>query len=1233
VGHLVPERIAPALAAAAACLAASGRGAVVRTWLLTDNTEIRYETHANISEADLAAGKTPAFTVRPVVEGGTPELVIEDLPTGRRTGYIFVGRRIRLPERLPGALNVRLDYRRECSEARRAPPLTLYLFTPEGWDALSRDPRHPRVHGRWRRDALIRSAAIARGQQDTLDWTSWTSPNLAPALLRFRGREVVVALCMAAMHAGGIEWARFRRPRLELSDTPARPRRRTPRYPLKEHRTLLSETDIQRARRRCRDDANATGLRDRLVARCKPWMSRTDAQILDLIPPPDVPRAFNVSTRGCPVHGKAVYRFGTYPWKLRLDEPYKIVCPVGDEKYPSNDFAAYVRSGFRDASLLRGKYVDNGWGWKAPDGERYWLVAYACHWHWRKFVIPGVLNLSRAYLLTGDPKFAGACAVMLDRIADFYPAMEYENQSRLGWETGGRYVGKILNHIWETYTLRNFAEAYDNIFDALRDGGPLEGRFPKPCREVRANIEANILEEGIDAVHDGRIRGNFGMHQCALAMAAVVREKAPVEQELTWILRKSEGGIGDEPIEYAFYNFIFKDGMPFETSPSYCFSWVQNFVSLARILEKAGYDFYAQPKFRAMLNVFLDLVCIGKFTPAVGDAGSIKSGRIGGSIPVYREAFARYRDPRFAHALRELGAFRRPRFHTYQSLFKPGNILEDAAKIATETPPLVPRSRILDGYGMGILNNARDSVAVSIYYGVRGGHGHFDRLNFSLFAYGAKMMPDLGYPDFMNSLVPGIYTWSKNTVSHNCVVVNRHRQTGNDPGQVQAFLDGPGVHFIDVSAPGTYPEAKEYRRALVLVDTGPDSAYLVDVFTAEGGEQHDYSLHGPLGAFRIVGGTLSKPRKGTLAGENVPYAAIYDDPVLGAPNYHGPYSGYKGSGFQHLENVRTLTSDGKWWARWSLEGQADLGLQVRILNQPGQKLFVCDGRVSPVGKNPWMLTYLIARRTGRQLRSRYVSVIEPFAKTPKVLDAERIDLEGATAVRVRTTSGSDLIIVQTSEPPQMIEAGNLATDARFCFARLDAGGKLISLDMLGGALARFAGRTFAAPAGVRGEVTQVDYPRRAVKIRFTGDAAKAPASFRGRRVFFYNDKHRCVYTVRDVRSSQKALTFFLAEPEIMIGRARIVRVDAAAKRLAVNSRFAFPTIYPGAHAVNEARTVSLRVQAVERGAVLLEDPPPPDAFTDADGDGSTDAWLCDIGPGDHAVIFSELHYERPRPAE
>ena len=97
----------------------------------------------------------------------------------------------------------------------------------------------------------------------------------------------------------------------------------------------------------------------------------------------------------------------------------------------------------------------------------------------------------------------------------------------------------------------------------------------------------------------------------------------------------------------------------------------------------------------------------------------------------------------------------------------------------------------------------------------------------------------------------------------------------------------------------------------------------------------------------MLGGQWSEPAKGTLAGENVELGQIYDDPNLAASGATTGYGTYAGSGFQHLYNVRTLRGE-PWIAQFTHEKGPGAMMRIRILDQPGQQLFLCDAHVSPV---------------------------------------------------------------------------------------------------------------------------------------------------------------------------------------------------------------------------------------------------------------------------------------------
>ena len=283
--------------------------------------------------------------------------------------------------------------------------------------------------------------------------------------------------------------------------------------------------------------------RDRIIARADSWAKYDDETLVRLVPPLEVPRCGTVHSSGCPVHGDALMQHsgGLKSWRMSFDQPYKITCPVGGESYPSNDFWAYLQTG--DEALLTGDYVDDGWGCQVEGHEKkFWFVGFYAGEMTRRWLLPAINDLSRAYLLTGDATYAHKCALLLHRLAQYYPDYFYETQSRYGLEFMPWYLGRLQYHTWECFTIQDVTLAYDAVWPAIADDAELQAATGQSADEIRAYIEDRILRVAATDVIDGshRIQGNYGMHQSALLRCALVLDSdqgSPSRQDmLDWLL-------------------------------------------------------------------------------------------------------------------------------------------------------------------------------------------------------------------------------------------------------------------------------------------------------------------------------------------------------------------------------------------------------------------------------------------------------------------------------------------------------------------------------------------------------------------------------------------------------------------------------------------------------------------------------------------------------------------------
>ena len=1008
------------------------------------------------------------------------------------------------------------------------------------------------------------------------------------------------------------------------------PRVRTPQFPLKDARTLFTAAEIRQARENVAKYPAARQVAADIFSEADYWVAWTDEALRDLVPTAEVPRDAEVCPAGCPVHGKKIFELTGkfYPWIIDPKTPFKVKCPVGGETYPSNDYGRFYRSGFKDRSDFHGPYVDDGRGWVGPDGQRYWFVAYAAHWLWtihdsspHPSIRTGLAALGRAYLLTADPRYAHKAAVLLYRVAEVYPNMDYESQSRYGQMMqaidGSRYPGKAVNAIWETGQGAQYAETYDAIWETLDGDTALQKFEGRTGPQLRAFIEANLLEDSIDAIYETRSRGNYGMHQRALLQLAIVRQHADTRRYLADVLDRPEGSsyLGLRP---ALSTLVWRDGEPFE-SPGYNLLWVQNLTALTRLLPKLGVDVSALPRLRRLYDAPLAAIAIGRHTPAIGDTTGIDGGVVGESASVYQQAFRLYGDPRYAQFLANFGVAGEKGFRDFDSLLYPPVEGVTATPTGRRVPP--QPSRLLSGFGLAILNDAADETAVSLYFGQHINHAHFDRLHFDLFAHGRPMMPDLGYPDAMNIFVAGVWTWSVNTIAHNTVTVDASAQPGNVPGVVELFADGGWARGLEVSARGTYPQCDDYRRGLVMVGTATGH-YVVDFFRVSGGRQHDYSLHGPAGTATLAEDGWTAPAKGTLAGENVALGEIYDDPRMAAEGEKTGYYEYRGSGFQHLFNVRRRLA-GDAVADYVHEQDPTAALRIRVLAAPGQTLLAADARVSPV-KNPRLLKFLIARRVadqGAPLAGEFVSVLEPHtAGDPLIAAVARLDCRGGgTALLITHANGErDVVIHDPAGGNKTIalDGSPLVTDARLAVVRLAADGTATRVFFAGGAALTVGARVFHAGNAAAGEVTAVDASRSVVRVRTPAAADRCA----GRVAGFGNALGRTAHTLRDAHRDGDDLVL-TTQDDVVAGVMHITGVSGA--RLDTRMRLPFAASYVGASVLDAQSRLIGRVRAADQDHLELAEAPAGGAALIG-----RDVWISSVGPGDRMEIPALVSWQR-----
>ncbi len=895
------------------------------------------------------------------------------------------------------------------------------------------------------------------------------------------------------------------------------------------------------------------------------WAKYDDERLRTLVIPPQVPRCYEVHNMGCPVHGLEINRRRLYDWGVDFDRPFKIKCPVGGEEYPSNDFSPFLAGGLKDRTLLTGDYADDGWGWRTEDDPTrgYWFVAYYTHWSMAKFLFPAITALGKAALVATDPeqarRYAHKCALLLWQLAVYYPDYDYNKQSREAREHNPRYTGKITNMIWEIWTPDAAGPAYDAVWPYLFEDGELQKLAGLDGKGLDEFIRERLLMEAARCIYsgNGRIRGNYGVHQrslLTLAAALDEKEKHPTSREMVdWVLANPQPVTNvDMGVLDALENLVYRDGMPYE-SPGYNSGWVVSLSDVAAALTDLGVNLFRKPRIQKLLSWPFDITAAGKYEPPIGDTGDMFSRSSLLSPSVCRQALPYVDDPRLAYVIRRDPAGSRSLFD------RPVEELLDSHP-PEEMKPIGIESVHFPGYGLALLQSGSEAnrTASVLSYGDWRNHVHYDQLNLLLYSWDNPLLCDVGYPEQTDSFNWKLFGFWTNTTCHNTVMVDATRM-GRGPAKLYAYEPNGFAQVVDASAEAAYEDKVSlFRRADIHVEVSPTQSYVFDVFYVRGGRQHDFIAMGTQADFACEPALGPVQEKGTLAGPDVPYEQFYDDPGFkDKPLGSVSYSGYRGSGFQYFFNVQRARLAGRGLAEWKLTAPGPdqdqerawqgIGLRAHLVGTD-EEIIACDGKPQGYKHLPRSVKFMLRRRTGENLNSRYTTVFEPYKDQTWIKSVSAAGMEpedgDAAAVIVELRDGSRHYCFHSLNPGRKyLLDGQITVDGQAACLVLDGKGEVARAMLLNGRQLAY-GRFVIRSEGLRkSRIVKVDYAKGIVELAdpVLPKGVKVPQT-----VLVAMDTFADCLTMRQVLDKKR---FSIGDEDLVVGGGPVTGVIADKSRL------------------------------------------------------------------------------------
>lgn len=826
--------------------------------------------------------------------------------------------------------------------------------------------------------------------------------------------------------------------------------------PPKTHNALFPDILARHAQANAEKYPWAAVMKQQLVDAAAPWMAPSEDDMWDWMFGPHINRSWMVWSDGyCPSCKKDVkmYTWEMDPWTI----PWKVRCPHCKELFPKNDFAAFHRSGLNeqgifepalaDRSLLFNAEhpdpgdplhmygVDDGEGYVA-DGHRWRFIgAYLIYGQWKRLIYSGIVNLSSAYAVTGNPQYAYRAAILLDRVADVYHDFDFGKQ---GWvyETQKDTRGQISTWHDACSEVREMALAYDRIFEAARSQESAlvaflsrkarEKKLPNPkasWTDIQRNIETRILASTLE--NPDRIRSNYPTHDVAAMIIKTV---------LAWPDNREE--------VYALFDRIIDestkvDGLSGEKGlGGYSTIAPRTMAEMLGLFSRLDPDFLRgvyerHPVLHQTYRFHIDTWCLdGTFLPMTGDSGRFaaryepyggatlnKSPGVGPSMFTFLwNLYELTGDPAFVQTLYK-GNERTLEGLPYDLFVDdPAAFQEKVRKVIDDAGATLPRASVnKEAWCLAVLKSGEGphERALWLDYDAHERHSHADGMNIGLFAKGLDLIPEFGYPPVGYGGWEGKATWYKDTAAHVTVVVDKKNQLRNVAGGTTTlWADGQRFRAVQASAPQLV-DGQVYERTVAMIDLDEKDAFIFDCFRVVAGSDHANFFGSGFGGMSTNGLTLSP-----------------------------------GEDYWKPDDLRHFMTDPAakpgWTADWTIEdryGYLEPGRQVKLRYTGlthNAEVSTCEAWIDAslyAGAPEWVPRLMVRRRGTAPLASSFVAVIEPYERTPKLLTSRRVPLEtingypyGDELVGVETERADgrrDLCAVAYgTEPVEMLQPGH-----------------------------------------------------------------------------------------------------------------------------------------------------------------------------------------------------------------
>ena len=668
-----------------------------------------------------------------------------------------------------------------------------------------------------------------------------------------------------------------------------------------------------------------------------------------------------------------------------------------------------------------------------------------------------IANLGTAYQLFGDEKYAQYARRLLLAYADAWPNYGIGARHGFSHDPSKVFDQRLGDATW----LIQVAVGYDFVRES-------------PCfsAEDREKIHRDLVAGSGYHIAKNKAHLRGATNWSAICTAAILAAGYACDDEnlvktalfgMNWTDRRAkrkgdplpepkkwwEGTPNERPggVELHFSGkSIDVDGMWCEGAMGYQFMALQALVVDAEMLWHHGIDMY---RYRgcAMKCVFdspLYFCYPNLVAPAIHDSGNAPI--VGYNSDLYEYGYLRYRDPKYLEVLRRI----KRRLMAGFQLFTISTLYDADLSSAGET--VAPESVNLNGVGYGILRvtDGEGTRNLLLDYGPNRSHGHPDKLNIDLWAFGSLQVPDPGTAWYED---PIYRNWYRTTFAHNTLNVDMQEQAACG-AELLTYAAGDAYGMMRGRTDEAYPGVTMDRSLFMT------RGYVADLFAAVGSLERVYDL-------------TWHPR-GKFEGEGRPFSL---------PEPRSP-------GYSELKDLKSISGTGSVIATFDNKGR-----RHRLLFAGGEETEFVFGKAKIKREEE---TPVFERRKAKSTVFGNVFDISNSGLVDDVKQSGGL-AQGYSALSLSLSDGGrDFCYASLKDGPRTVDG--VETDAQQAFVSLAKDGSMRVIAFAGGTKVK-AGRISletSVPGGAIVELTETG----SVLVRNCGaSAAKVSVAIPGRSEF------------------------------------------------------------------------------------------------------------------------------------